>query len=130
MKKWPGVNKQLEILNKGLREQYGNLVWSVNRIVRDAEKDYGRGSFDTALTALAQDYFGTHGPHDEFFDKWRHNGFSAPNDMVIDWFGKPDYYSEVTHSNMQIRFDYANGEWKRFCFPVTMAPLLFLAVEK
>ncbi len=118
-RKWPGVNKQLEILNKGLREQYGNLVWSVNRIVRDAEKDYGRGSFDTALTELAQDHFGTHGPHDGFFDKWRHNGFSAPNDMVIDWFGTPEHCSNVTHSNIQIRFDYPNGEWKRFCFPVT-----------
>ena len=118
MKKWPGVNKQLEILNKGLREQYGTLMWTVNRIVKDAEKDYGRGSLNAALTTLVQDYFGTYGSDDEFFDKWHHNGFSGAHNMVIDWFGKPDYYTDIAYATIQIRFEYLNGEWRSFHFPV------------
>lgn len=117
-RKWPGVNKQLEILNKGLREQYGELMCTVNRIVRDAEKDYGRGSFNTALTTLAQDYFGTYGPDDEFFDKWHHNGFSAASGMVIDWFGRPDHYANISYATIQIRFEYLKGECRSFHFPV------------
>lgn len=118
MKKWPGVNKQLEILNKGLREQYGNLMWTVYHIVKDAEKDYGRGSFNTALTTLVQDYFGTYGPDDEFFDKWHHNGFSGAQNMVIDWFGEPDHYVNISYATIQIRFKYQKGEWHGFHFPV------------
>ena len=118
MKKWPGVNKQLEILNKGLREQYGTLTWTVYHIVQDAEKDYGRGSFDTALTTLVQDYFGTYGPDDDFFDKWHHNGFSGARKMVIDWFGKPDHYVNLSYATIQIRFEYLNDEWRSFHFPV------------
>jgi hypothetical protein len=117
-RKWPGVNKQLEILNKGLREQYGTLMWTVNHIVKDAEKGYGRGSFNTALTTLVQDYFGTYGPDDEFFDKWHHNGFSAASGMVIDWFGEPDHYSNISYATIQIRFEYLKGEWRSFHFPV------------
>lgn len=118
MKKWPGVNKQLEILNKGLREQYGNLMWTVYHIVKDAEKDYGRGSFNTALTTLVQDYFGTYGPDDEFFDKWHHNGFSGAQNMVIDWFGEPDHYANISYAAIQIRFKYLKDEWHGFHFPV------------
>lgn len=119
-RKWPGVNKQLEILNNGLRKNYNDFVGSINRIVKGAENGYHRGAFDTALEAIVRDHMGFHreDKDSEFFDMWLHGGFSGAKELIIDWEGQPSYYDNITYATLYLEFKFHNGSSQKFVIPV------------
>lgn len=119
-RKWPGVNKQLQILNNGLRKNYNDLVWAINKIVREAENGYHRGAFDSALEAIVRDHMGFHREDKDygFFDKWLHGGFSGSKELIIDWEGQPSHYDNVTYATLYLEFKYHDGSSHKVVIPV------------
>lgn len=82
-RKWPGVTKQLQILNNGLREQYDDIVSDIRRVVKEAEAGYHRGAFDKALDIMVTRHLGSFGEDDEWLDRWVHGFNKSATSMDV-----------------------------------------------